>query len=87
MLNGTGVNGLAGEKSTELEMAGFNPYAETADSSDHATSTVYYNGDSRSAALGVAQTLGISAESVVENTEGYSTDFEVIVVLGADQAS
>ena len=87
VLNGTGVNGLAGEKSTELEMAGFNPYAETADSSDHATSTVYYNGDSRSAALGVAQTLGISEESVVENTEGYSTDFEVIVVLGADQAS
>ena len=48
---------------------------------------VYYNGDTRSAALGVAQTLGIDKTSVVENTEGYSTEFNVVVVLGTDQAS
>lgn len=87
VLNGAGVNGLAGEKSTVLEAAGFSPYAETANSSDYTTSSVYYNGDARGAALGVAQTLGIDEANVSENTEGYSSDYEVIVVLGADQAN
>lgn len=86
VLNGAGVDGLAMSKSTELESAGFSPYADTASSSNHTTSMVYYNADNRSAALGVAQTLGISADNVAENTEGYSTRYDVIVVLGADQA-
>ena len=85
VLNGTSVSGLAASKSTELENAGFMPYADSADSMDHTTSTVYYNGSSRSAALGVAQTLGIDEANVAENTAGYSTDYDVIVVLGTDQ--
>ena len=86
VLNGTNVSGLAASTSTELEGAGFSPYADSADSMDHATSTVYYNGSHRSAALGVAQTLGIDESNVAENTVGYSTSYDVIVVLGADQA-
>ena len=80
------MSGLAASKSTELENAGFMPYADSDASMDHTTSTVYYNGSSRSAALGVAQTLGIDEANVAENTAGYSTDYDVIVVLGTDQA-
>ena len=84
VLNGTSVSGLAADKSTELESAGFMPYADSADSMDHTSSTVYYNGSARSSALGVAQTLGIDEANVVENTEGYSMDYDVVVVLGTD---
>lgn len=86
VLNGTTVSGLAASKSTELESAGFLPYADSDSSTDHTTSMVYYNGNARSAALGVAQTLGIDEANVAENTEGYSTDYDVVVVLGTDQA-
>lgn len=84
VLNGTEVSGLAASKSTELEGAGFSPFADSDESMDHTASWVYYNGGSRSAALGVAQTLGISEGNVAENTEGYSTDYDVVVVLGTD---
>lgn len=87
VLNGTGVSGLAASKSSDLESAGFSPYADTANSSSHTTSMVYYNGSSRSSAIGVAETLGISTDNVAENTEGYSTKYDVIVVLGADQSN
>ena len=86
VLNGTSVSGLAASKSTELEGAGFSPYADSASSMDHTTSAVYYNGSARPSALGVAQTLGISESSVAENTEGYSTSYDVVVVLGTDVA-
>lgn len=86
VLNGTTVSGLAASKSTELESVGFLPYADSDSSTDHTTSTVYYNGSARSAALGVAQTLGIDEANVTENTVGYSTDYDVVVVLGTDQA-
>ncbi|WP_417229440.1 LCP family protein [Thermophilibacter sp.] len=84
VLNGTSVSGLAASKSTELEGAGFSPYADSASSMDHTTSNVYYNGSARSSALGVAQTLGIDESHVSENTEGYSTEYDVVVVLGTD---
>ena len=86
VLNGTTVSGLAASKATTLEGAGFSPYADSDSSTDHTTSAVYYNGDARSAALGVAQTLGIDEANVSENTAGYSTNYDVIVVLGTDQA-
>lgn len=85
VLNGAGIDGLAGSVSTELDQAGFDPYAATADNFDYTTTTVYYNGDARSAALGVAETLGLSSDSVTENPGDYSTSYDVVVVLGADQ--
>ena len=86
VLNGTDTSGLASSVAAELESAGFSPYADNAGSTDHATTSVYYNGSGRSAALGVAQTLGVDEAGVAENTEGYSTSYDVVVVLGADQA-
>lgn len=86
VLNGTSVSGLAASKSTVLEEAGFSPYADSDSSTDHTASRVYYNNGGRPAALGVAQTLGISENNVAENTEGFSTDYDVIVILGTDQA-
>ena len=87
VLNGTSVSGLAASKSTELESMGFLPYADSDESMDHTTSTVYYNGEAaRLSALGVAETLGIDESSVVENTVGYPMDYDVVVVLGADVA-
>ena len=86
VLNGTSTSGLAGTIASDLEAAGFTPHADNADSTDHATTSVYYNGEGRGSALGVAQTLGVSKESVAENDQGYSTEYEVVVILGADQA-
>ena len=86
VLNGAGVSGLAGTKSDELNSAGFNAEADNADSS-HTTTQIYYNGDSRNAALGVAETLGVEESNVLENSQGlHSTEYDVVVVLGADQA-
>ena len=86
VLNGTSTTGLAGVKSEELEAAGFTPYADNADSMEYTNSSVIYNVSHRSAALGVAQTLGLSETVVMENTAGYSADYDVIVILGADLA-
>ena len=85
MLNGTATSGLAASKSSDLEAAGFSPYADNANSTENTTTMVYYNGSARSSALGVAQTLGVDASNVAENTLGYSTSYDVIVVLGSDQ--
>lgn len=86
VLNGAGVSGLAGTKSDELNSAGFNAEADNADSS-HTTTQIYYNGDSRNAALGVAETLGVEESNVLENNQGlHSTEYDVVVVLGSDQA-
>lgn len=73
-------------KSDELNSAGFNAEADNADSS-HTTTQIYYNGDSRNAALGVAETLGVEESNVLENSQGlHSTEYDVVVVLGSDQA-
>ena len=86
VLNGARVSGLAGSKSEELSNAGFSAEAGNADGT-YTTSQIYYNGDSRNVALGVAETLGVSESNILENNQGlYTTDYDVIVVLGADQA-
>ena len=85
VLNGTATSGLAASKSSDLEAAGFSPYADNANSTENTTTMVYYNGSARSSALGVAQTLGVDSSNVAENTLGYSTSYDVIVVLGSDQ--
>ena len=86
VLNGTTTSGLAGSVSAELEAAGFTPNADNADSTDHATTSVYYNGDAYGSALGVAQTLGVDETTVAKNSQGYSTAYDVVVVVGSDQA-
>ena len=86
VLNGAGVSGLAGSKSSELDSAGFSADASNADGS-YTTTQIYYNGDSLNAARGVAETLDVSESNILENNQGlYTTDYDVIVVLGTDQA-
>ncbi len=86
VLNGAAVSGLAGEKSDALAKAGFEPEAGNAPQTV-STTTVYYNGeDAYAAALGVAETLGIPQASIAPNNGSYTTAFDVVVVLGTDQA-
>ena len=86
VLNGTEMSGLASTVATTLEREGFSPVADNAGSTDHAETVIYYNGDGRGAALGVAEALGMSEDRVTENNQGYSTTYDVVVVLGGDQA-
>lgn len=85
VLNGAGVSGLAGSKSETLIEAGFEADSGNADGS-HGTSQIYYNGDAHAVALGVAETLGVSEDNIKENDQGLSTDYDIVVVLGTDQA-
>ena len=85
-LNGASVSGLAGNKATVLKGAGFTAAADNARESGVTTSKIYYNTGKEAAALGVAQTLGIDKANVSQNDGTYSTDYDVVVVLGTDQA-
>ena len=85
VLNGAGVSGLAAETATTLRQAGFEAEPGNAPSTT-STTTVYYNNDSLASALGVAQTLGVPEASVARNDGSYTTEFDVIVVLGTDRA-
>ena len=85
VLNGAGVSGLAAETATTLREAGFEAEPGNAPSTV-STTAIYYNNDSLASALGVAQTLGVSEASVARNDGSYTTDFDVVVVLGTDQA-
>ena len=86
VLNGASVSGLAGETASTLASAGFEAEAGNAPQTV-STTTVYYNGeDAYAAALGVAETLGLTESSVVENDGSYTTAYDVVLVLGTDQA-
>lgn len=85
VLNGAGVSGLAGQTAETLAAAGFEAEAGNAPQTASATK-VYYNDDSRASALGVAQTLGLAESSVAQNDGSYTTAYDVVVVLGTDQA-
>lgn len=88
VLNGTDTTGLARKGASVLSKAGYSTSSGNASSQDHTTSIVVYNSSSSTArqeALGVIETLGLSAEPV-ENDGTYSTETDVVVVLGQDYA-
>lgn len=90
VLNGTTKSGLALNTANSLNEAGFEATADNAASSDYQQTAVLYNAsrpDAQGAALGAAQTLGVSQSYVARNDGTYSTDYDVVVVLGADSAS
>ncbi len=88
VLNGTGIAGVAFEKSEILEDAGFDPTADNADDFEHQTTHVYFTGSSTGAsrALGVIEALGLNA-TPEKNNGRYSEDYDVIVVIGLDAVS
>lgn len=85
VVNSAGINGLAGEKSAELDNVGFVSDAVTGDTSA-TVSHIYYNGSAAEGkAVAAATTLGISTSNISENDGTWSTDYDIIVVLGSDQ--
>lgn len=84
VLNGAGVTGLAASTASTLEDAGFTATAGNASSYDTATTVIYYNDDASDVAAGVAETLGIDSSNIVANDGSYSTDYDVVVLLGTD---
>lgn len=86
VLNGAGIAGLAGSRANTLISAGFDAEAGNANESGVTTTRIYYNDDSLASALGVAKTLGVDESNVSENTGTYSPYYDVIVILGSDQA-
>ena len=84
VLNGTGIAGLAGSTATDLAVAGFDAVSGNASEGGVTTTAIYYNGSSESAAVGVAETLGVSTSQVHENDGTHSTEYDVVVILGSD---
>lgn len=86
VLNGAGVQGLAGTKATLLENKGFDTTATNSPTSE-TTTVVYYNGSAAKAkAVGAAESLGLAESSVKQNDGTWTANYDVVVVLGTDQA-
>ena len=85
VLNGAGVQGLAGRVASTLDDYGFDAFSGTADSFDYSTSRVLYVGEENKArASAVAETLGLDAIHADDGT--YAGEACVVVVLGEDMA-
>lgn len=85
VLNGAGIDGLAGRVASTLSNYGFDTTSASADSFDYSTTRVIYVGEENKAkANAVAETLGL--DSIVADDGTYAGEAEVVVVLGADQA-
>ena len=86
VLNGAGVNGLAGRVASSLSKQGFDTKAATADSYDYSTTRIIYVGEeSKAKAQAVAKSLGLSNVRADDGT--YSGEADVVVVLGQDMAN
>ena len=86
VLNGSGISGLAGDNANKLISAGFDATAGNADMSTQTTVVVYNGSSALAKANGVIETLGLDVEPVA-NDGSYSTDADVIVILGSDVGS
>lgn len=83
VLNAAAVDGLAGEYADRLNGAGFAATAENANSI-RGSNLIVYNGDANlSKARGVFDTIEGNA-GVMANDGSYSNEFDVVLVLGAD---
>ena len=86
VMNGAGVNGLAGRVSSSLNNQGFDARAATADNYDYKTTSIIYVGeDNKAKAQAVADTLGLGNVRADDGT--YSGEADVVVILGADMAN
>jgi LCP family protein required for cell wall assembly len=89
VLNGTTTSGLAKNASSVLTKVGYSCSTGNSSSSSHESTIVVYNSSNSTTAQqeaqGVAETLGVSAEPI-ENDGAYSTETDVVVILGTDYA-
>lgn len=92
VLNGTSTSGLAGRAVEQLAAAGWsqNIGVSNADSTDVATTTVYYQDPSQEgAARGLAEALGVGTITLSDDfalpaDEGEEPILQIVVILGAD---
>lgn len=86
VLNGVGVEGLAGRISYTLSNQGFDTWAGNADSLDYSkTRIIYVGSENQAKAKAVADVLGLS--NVVADDGTYAGEAEVVVVLGEDMVN
>lgn len=85
VLNGSGVNGLAGQIANELSAAGFTAQSGNANGLVTTTKVVYNGSDALAKAKGVVKTLGLDVTPVA-NDGSYGDSQDVIVILGQDQS-
>ena len=84
VLNGAGISGLGASTADTLNYTGFYASSDNASSFGNTTTTIYYNGSAEGVAAGVAETLGLGSSHIRANDGTYSTEYDVIVLLGED---
>ena len=84
VLNGAGISGLGASTADTLNNTGFYASSDNASSFGNTTTTIYYNGSAEGVAAGVAETLGLGSSHIRANDGTYSTEYDVIVLLGED---
>jgi hypothetical protein len=90
VLNGTSVNGLAGNVGSDLESAGFKLGAVTSTTPGAAKTTVLYADGQKSAAEKVARKLGVDDAQVKpldRESRQLAGEADVVVIAGEDRAS
>ena len=85
VLNGAGVDGLASRISSSLANQGFDASAGNADYLYDYTIIIYNGEDHKSQAEAVNEALGGSF-TVEANDGTYSTDYDVVLILGSDMS-
>lgn len=84
VLNAAGTNGLAGRISATLKNQGFNAKPGNANTTYKKT-IIVYNGNNEATAQAINDTLG-GGIKVVKNNGQYATDYDVVVIVGADKS-
>lgn len=84
VLNGSGIDGLAGRSADSLASAGFDAVAGNAAETTRETKVIYNGDDALAEAKGVVKTLGLDVKPIA-NDGSYVNTQDVIVILGSDQ--
>ena len=90
VLNGTSVNGLAGNVGSDVESSGYELGPVSSTTPGFAKTVVLYAAGQKLAAQKVARDLGVDKTTVEEldrETRGLAPDADVVVIAGEDRAS
>ena len=90
VLNGTSVNGLAGNVGSDVESSGYELGPVSSTTPGFAKTVVLYAEGQKRAAQKVARDLGVDKATVEEldrETRGLAPDADVVVIAGEDRAS
>jgi hypothetical protein len=90
VLNGTSVNGLAGNVGSDVESSGYELGPVSSTTPGYAKTVVLYAGGQKRAAQKVARDLGVekaTVEKLDRETRGLAGGADVVVIAGEDRAS